>query len=86
MTEPRDNPLSSNPAFACNVYSMVPYIGVLFLPIAFVIGGRGYVKALRTGNTKDSRFCVGSLALTLFLTVIQLFLWSLLYIVPTLGL
>jgi hypothetical protein len=82
MGEPQDKPLSSRSAFACNIYSMVPFIGVVFLPIALVFGSVGYIRARRAGNKSDLRFGVGSLVLTLAVAGVQVFLWWLLYIVP----
>ena len=86
MAELQEKSLTSRSAFACNVYSMVPYVGVVFLPLAFVIGGLDYLRAFKSGDSKDLRFGLGSLALTLFLTAVQVFLWSLFYFVPTSGL
>ena len=37
----------SQTAWACLVYSMVPYLGILFIPFTFFIGGFGYIAALQ---------------------------------------
>jgi hypothetical protein len=39
--------IARDTAWACNVYSMVPYIGIVFLPFAFDFGSFGYVDAHR---------------------------------------
>jgi hypothetical protein len=64
---------------------MVPYLGILFLPAAFVVGGFGYVSSRRNEQPKESRIAITSLLLSFFLLVAQLFLWSLLYIIPEIG-
>ncbi len=46
LFEESRNPLTDM-AWACVVYSSVPYLGILFLPFAFIIGGFGWYKAYR---------------------------------------
>lgn len=71
-------------AWACVVYSMVPYLGILFLLPAFAVAAAGWITN-RSSNA-DRRFaamCFGSSTVILF---IQTVLWSLLYIAPSLAL
>lgn len=72
-------------AWACTVYSMVPYLGILFVPLAIGVGSAGYVITRgrsEAGAGRDALFCVG---FGIVLLIIQLFLWWLLYIIPEIG-
>jgi hypothetical protein len=74
--------LASDPAFACMVYSMVPYIGIVFTPLAIVLGLRSYLLSRRRSDSEQERqalFCIGGSILVLG---IQIFLWWLLYFIP----
>ena len=79
-----ESPLSSSVTFACNVYSMVPYIGIIFVPLAALFGGRDYLAARRADDSARARSALRFLGVSVSLIIFQLFLWSLLYIVPTL--
>lgn len=75
----------SETAWACLVYSFVPYLGVLFIPLTFVVGSFGYVISRRQpqlGGRKLALVCVG---LSFVVLAAQIFLWWLLYIIPELG-
>lgn len=73
-------------AWACVVYSMVPYLGILFIPFAFLIGGAGVVVAHRQPQLGGRKLAVSCIALSAFLLAVQIFLWYLLYIIPEIGL
>ena len=78
-------PLVSDTAWACTVYSMVPYLGILFVPLALAIGGFSYFDAQRKrepGDRSTALFCV---VLSLMLLVVQIVLWWLLYLIPEIG-
>jgi hypothetical protein len=72
-------------AWACVVYSMVPYLGILFVPFAFAAAGYTYVSP--TGSVEQSRrvarICLG---LSVFILLAQIGMWWLLYIIPTVTL
>ena len=75
----------SDTAWACVVYSMVPYLGILFVPLAFVTGGIGYAvsrKRPQLGGGRMASMCIG---LSLLILAVQLVLWWLLYIIPEIG-
>ena len=75
----------SQTAWACLVYSLVPYLGILFVPLTFLVGGFGYFISHRQphlGGRKLALVCVG---LSFVVLVVQIFLWWLLYIIPELG-
>jgi hypothetical protein len=72
-------------AWACTVYSMVPYLGILFVPLAIGVGTAGYI-ATRGGPPGSGELRVTvSLGISIALLIVQLFLWWLLYLVPEIG-
>ena len=75
----------SQTAWACLVYSMVPYLGILFIPFTFLIGGFGFVTALRQPQLGGRKLALVSIAGSFVVLAVQLFLWWLLYIIPELG-
>ena len=81
----RDRNTIADIARACTVYSMMPYLGILFIPLALVLGGFGYVafrQRPHIGGERSSLICVGA---SLVLLAIQIVLWWLLYLIPELG-
>jgi hypothetical protein len=64
---------------------MVPYIGILFVPLATIFGGRDYLAARRGEDPVRARSALRLLAASLLLVIFQVILWSLFYIVPTLS-
>lgn len=76
---------ASSTASAFVVYSLVPYLGILFCPGAFVMGSIGAVVSYRNPNIGGGRASVYSIVLSLVIFAIQILLWWLLYIVPELG-
>jgi hypothetical protein len=75
----------SHTAWACVVYSMVPYLGILFIPFAFGIAGFGYATALRRPHLGGRRLAVICVVLSILILAVQLILWWLLYIIPELN-
>ena len=67
-------PFASSAVWACVVYSLVPFVGVVFVPFIFVFGIVGLVRGEGTFRAMSG----GCLILT-----VQLVLWWLLYVVPT---
>lgn len=76
----------SQTAWACTVYSMVPYLGILFVPFAFITGGAGYLAAQRKPHIGGGRMALISAGLSFVILAVQVFLWWLLYIIPEIGL
>lgn len=72
-------------AWACVVYSFVPYLGILFVPFAFVVGGLGYFVSHRQPNVGGRKLALASVALSFVVLAVQIFLWWLLYFIPELG-
>jgi len=79
-----ENPISET-AWACLVYSFVPYLGILFVPLAFVVGICGVAVSFRRPNLGGGKLALVSAALSFVVLVIQVFLWWLLYIIPEIG-
>jgi hypothetical protein len=75
----------SQTAWACLVYSFVPYLGILFIPFTVFIGGFGYLTALRQPQLGGRKLALISISLSFIVLAIQIFLWWLLYIIPELG-
>jgi len=75
----------SETAWACVVYAMVPYLGILFIPFAFFAGSYGYVVARRRPNLDGGRLALICIALSFVILAVQIFLWWLLYIIPEIG-
>jgi hypothetical protein len=74
----------SHTAWACVVYSFVPYLGILFVPLAFVVGSFGYIAAYRQPHLGGRRLALVCVALSVVVLAIQIFLWWLLYLIPEL--
>ncbi|MGI8638625.1 MAG: hypothetical protein ACR2MG_01515 [Pyrinomonadaceae bacterium] len=75
----------SQMAWACFVYSLVPYLGILFIPFTFFVGGFGYVVWFRQPHLGGRRLALISFGLSFVVLAIQIFLWWLLYIIPELA-
>lgn len=76
---------ASETAKACVVYSLVPYLGILFCPLALLTGGVGALNAYRKPFLGGGKTSFYSIALSLVIFAVQLLLWWLLYIIPELG-
>ena len=84
LFEENENTISQT-AWACVVYSMVPYLGILFVPFAFIAGGLGIYASRRRPEAGSGRLATVSICLALMICVAQILLWWLLYIVPVLA-
>jgi hypothetical protein len=72
-------------AWACTVYSMVPYLGILFVPLAIGVGVAGDAVDRgkpRAGGTPAALVSVGA---SIGILIVQVFLWWLLYVIPEIG-
>ena len=76
---------ASSTASAFVVYSLVPYLGILFCPGAFLMGGIGVFISYRKPYLGGGRTSIYSIALSIIIFAIQILLWWLLYIIPELG-
>lgn len=75
----------SQTAWACTVYSMVPYLGILFVPFALVIAGVGYAAGRRAPEMGGRRLALISAGVSFLVLAVQILLWWLLYIIPELD-
>ncbi len=76
---------ASETAKAFVVYSLVPYLGILFCPFAVLTGGIGFFVSYRKPYLGGGRTSIYSVALGFIIFAAQIFLWWLLYIIPELG-
>ena len=84
LFEKNENSVSET-AWACVVYSFVPYLGILFVPLAFLIGSFGVFVSYRKPYIGGRKMSLVSVGLSFLVLVVQIFLWWLLYIIPELG-
>ncbi len=82
---PKNENSVSETAWACLVYSLVPYLGILFVPLAFAVGLVGVAVSFQKANLGGRKLAFASVALSFVVLAIQIFLWWLLYIIPELG-
>lgn len=75
----------SQTAWACCVYSMVPYLGILFIPLTLILGSFGVAVSYNKPHLGGRKLALLSVGLSFGVLLIQIFLWWLLYIIPELG-
>lgn len=75
----------SETAWACFVYSLVPYLGILFIPLTLIIGIAGVFVAARKPALGGRNLALASFGLSFPVLGIQLALWYLLYLIPELA-
>lgn len=73
-------------AWACVAYSLVPYLGILFIPAGVVFAVYGIYTERNKPNVNTPKRIVVMSGIALAITAVQLFFWWLLYVIPTLGL
>ena len=69
-------------ALAFVTFSLVPYLGILFCPGSFVMGGVGLFYARRAPHRGGQRASWFSIAMAFVVCAAQVFLWWILYKVP----
>lgn len=84
LFEQNKNPVAQT-AWACLVYSFVPYLGILFVPFTFFISGFGFAVARRQPHLGGLKLSLVSFLLSFIVLAVQIFLWWLLYIIPEIG-
>lgn len=79
-----DRNSTADTAQACIVYSLVPYLGIIFVPVALAVSGFGFVRSRQRRRHEPRRFvlCAG---LSLVVLAVQVFLWWLLYFIPKIA-
>lgn len=76
---------ASETARAFAIYSTVPYLGILFCPGAVVMGAVGILTSYRKPDLGGGRSSMKSIAAGFLVFGFQIFLWWLLYYIPTLD-
>ena len=71
-------------AMAFVVYSLVPYLGILFCPGAILMGGIGLAVSYKKPQLGGRQTATYSICLGAIITAIQVLLWWLLYLIPEL--
>lgn len=84
LFEMRKNPVSEM-AWASFVYSMVPFLGILFVPVTFIIGICAYGISVRHPQAGGRRLSLLSIGLSFPVLGVQIFFWWLLYLIPELA-
>ncbi|MBX3268361.1 MAG: hypothetical protein KF831_16810 [Acidobacteria bacterium] len=72
-------------SWACFVYSLVPYLGILFIPVTFLLGTAAGIASVRRDDRAGMRLGFGTVAGSLPVLAVQILLWWLLYLIPELG-
>ena len=75
----------SEMAWASFVYSMIPFLGILFIPITLIIGIFGVGKSLQVPNAGGKQLSLISMGLSFPVFGLQIFFWYLLYLIPELA-
>ena len=79
------SPLVSSSAWACTVYSMVPYLGILFIAPALLLSGLAFLRAQQNEERSEVRNAMIAATVSVLLLAVQLVLWWLLYLIPEIG-
>jgi hypothetical protein len=74
------NGFAESAAWAGLVYSLVPFLGILFVPVGLIASGFAIVSS--ASDKKPVMPSVIILAATLVIFFLQAGLWSLLYLIP----
>jgi len=75
----------SQTAWACFVYSLVPYLGILFIPFTLVVGSAGVAFSYKHPRAGGRKLALVSIGLSFFVLLLQVFLWWLLYVIPDIA-
>lgn len=79
---PRNGAAATAMAFV--VYSLVPYLGILFCPGAILMGGIGLAVSYQKPQLGGRQTATYSICLGAIVAAIQVVLWWLLYLIPEL--
>lgn len=82
---PDNRNTASQIAWASFVFSLVPFLGILFVPVTLVSGVAGYFAQIRRPGIGGGATAALSFWLSFAVTGIQVLLWWLMYIVPELA-
>lgn len=85
LFEPANHNAASQFAWACFVYSLVPYLGIFFIPFTIAAAFAGLVASSRRPQIGGGSQAMSILGMSVLVLAFQLLLWWLLYIIPELG-
>jgi hypothetical protein len=71
--------------WAFTVYSLVPYIGILFVPCAIICSFLAINYAAKNPELGGRKLAVHSLIASFIVLFVQLILWYLLFLIPQLS-
>ena len=74
---------AAHTTWACFVYSLIPYLGILFIPFTFIFGVAGIAFSFKKSMGGRTLASV-SMGLSILVLLLQIFLWWLLYVIPDL--
>jgi amino acid permease len=72
-------------AWAFTVYSVVPYVGILFIPFAIVCGFFAIFLSSKNPQLGGLKLSTNSLIASFIVLFVQILLWYLLYIIPQIS-
>lgn len=72
----------SSTAWACVVYSLVPLLGIVFIPLAFAFG---IYSVLQAAGRRGSNGAIKLFFATVVIFCAQLGLWWLLFLIPEMA-
>ncbi|MDM7922698.1 MAG: hypothetical protein QUS14_10400 [Pyrinomonadaceae bacterium] len=72
-------------AWACFVYSLVPYLGTIFVPVAVVSALIGLAAVNRRPAIGGGNQAASVIGLSVLVLSFQILLWWLLYVIPQIG-
>ena len=74
---------SRSVVWACAVYSLVPFLGIVFVPAALIFGAAALFKG-RGSADPNERPTLNAMLFSVFVLAGQIVLWQLLYLIPEL--
>lgn len=69
-------------AWACTVYSLVPFLGILFAPIAIILWVAAILSSRPNADGSKLRKALVGVLIALVILLAQTGLWWLLYLIP----
>jgi hypothetical protein len=76
---------ASQLAWACFVYSLVPYLGILFIPLTFIFGVSGFLFSNARPELGGGSLAVKTMLYSVPVLAVQVLFWWLLYKIPEIA-
>jgi hypothetical protein len=84
LFEENNNSISEM-AWAFTVYSLVPYLGILFVPFGIICGGFAVYFSFKNPQIGGRKLSINSIIASFVIFFVQILFWYLLYIIPELA-